>query len=220
MKILKTLLILLALVIVKNDSSKAYYFQLADLRDSIIFKYECEADASKTEYWKLTSKNNTLITEAYTSDLEKYEFFTEEFTEKGSKVTNFINYHKTKSGEIEVIKRRLKDRDVFKWDTNETYHYSAEFVDKSYGKVFFSMHRNFEKEAVISILGTTQTVLKFKCIYRTKIPSDNYDYEYEQFSYYAKGLGLVKMEKTYPNGKTVVLELKKIITKAAWDKMQ
>jgi hypothetical protein len=220
MKILKTLLILTVLVLVKNDSAKAYYFQLQDLKDSIIFKYECKEDASKTEYWKLTSKHNTLITEAYTSDIEKYEFFVEEFTKNGSKVLKFISYHKNEDGAIEVINRKLKDSDVYRWEKAEDYHYSTEFVDPKYGKITFSKHRTFAKEAVIHILGANHQALKFKGTYRTKIPDDNYDYQYEQFSYYAKGLGLVKMEKTYPDGEKVTLELTEIITKDAWDKMQ
>ena len=222
MNILKSILICLPLVLFKNDSAKDYYFQLPDLTNSIVFKYECKEDASKIEYWKLTSNTlkKTLITEAYTSDFNKYEFFVEEFTDSGSKVTNFTSYYKNKSGEVEVIKRRLKDTDVFMWTTDVDCHYSAEFVDKTYGQVSFSMYRTYEKEAVISVLGTAHPVLKYKCMYRTKIPETNYDYEYTQYMYYAKGLGLVKMEKTYPDGKTVVLELSEIISKADWDKMQ
>lgn len=219
MKILKTLVILTVLALVKNDTAKAYYFQLADLKDSIIFKYECKEDASKTEYWKLTSKNNTLITEAYSSDFNKYEFFVEEFTENRSKVINFTSYHKTKSGDIEVIKKTIKDSTVFKWDTDTDYNYSADYNDLTYGKVSFSKHRTFVKEAVMHILGANRQVLKYKGTYRTKVPDDNYDYKYEQFSYYAKNLGLVKMEKTYPDGKIVTLELTEIITKDTWDKM-
>lgn len=220
MNILKSILICLPFVLFKNDSAKAYYFQLPDLTDSIVFKYECKEDASKTEYWKLTSKYNTLITEAYSSDLDKYEFFVEEFTESESKVIKFISYHKKESGEIEVVKKRLKDSVVFKWDKNTDYHYSAEYVDHTYGKVSFSKYRTFIEEDVIHILGQNYPVLKFKGLYKTKIPEANYDYEYYQYSYYAKGLGLVKMEKTYPNGKTVVLELTEIITREGWDKMQ
>jgi len=217
MKILKILLILLPLFLFKNESAKDYYFQLADLRDSIIFKYECEADATKTEYWKLTSNKNTLITEAYNNDFEKYEFFQEEFTENGSKVLMFVSYHKNETDEIEVANRTIKESDVFKWDTKDDYHYSAVYNDLTYGQVSFSKHRTFIKEAIISILGTNHNVLKFKGTYRTKIPNANYDDEYIQYSYYAKGLGLVKMEKVYPNSKTVMLELTEIIIKADWD---
>ncbi|WP_299277210.1 hypothetical protein [uncultured Psychroserpens sp.] len=220
MKFFKSFLILTALFFLKNDSTKAYYFQLSDLSTSIIFKYECKSDTSKTEYWKLTSntKKNTLITEAYSNDLKKYEFFVEEFNSDGSKVLKFISYHWNKIGEIEVIKNNLKEVDVFKWKKDQTYCYSSEYIDGTYGKVSFSKCRTFLKEEVLTILGKDYPVLKFKGVYKTKIPGANYDDEYYQYSYYAQGLGLVKMEKNYPNGKTTVLELTEIISNDDWEK--
>ena len=219
MKLLKTLFLLVSLTLIKNESAKAYYFQLADLKDSIVYKFECKEDPSETQYWKLTANNNTLITEAYTNDLEKFEFFVEEYTDVGTEVTKYISYYKNKSGEIDVIDRRIKDKDVYKWSTEKDYGYSAEFIDKNYGSIASSVYRTFEKETVISVLGTNHNVLKFKCIYRTQIPEENYDYKYTQYMYYAKGIGLVKIEKEYPEGKNATLDLTKIISKTDWDNM-
>lgn len=165
-------------------------------------------------------EKNTLITEAYSSDLKKYEFFVEEFTANGSKVIKFVSYHWNKSGEMEAVIRNLKEIDVFKWEKNNTYTYSAEYMDKTYGKVSFSKHRTFLKEDIITVLGKDYPALKFKGEYKTKIPNAKYDDEYVQYSYYAKGLGLVKMEKKYPNAKNHVLELTEIISNDDWDKMQ
>jgi hypothetical protein len=220
MKIIKILLVLTTLLFIKTDSAKDYYFQLQDLKEGIVFKYECKSDPSETQYWKLTSNKNTLITEAYNNDLEKFEFFLETYTETGTKVTKFVSYNKNKDDEMVVIDSRLITTDVFNWSTDTDCNYSTEFIDKDYGQVSFSMHRYFIKKTEISVLGTNYKVLKYKCIYRTKIPSDNYDYAYTQYMYYAKGLGLVKIEKEYPNGKSAVLKLTEIITKEDWDKIQ
>ena len=220
MKIFKTLLILITFLFFKDDSAKDYYFQLSDLNKGVIFKYECKSDSSKTEYWKLTSniKKNILITEAYSSDFKKYEFFVEAFNSNGAKVTKFISYHWNKVGEMEVIKNNLKQTDVFKWEKDKTYCYSSEYIDKDYGKVSFSKCRTFVQEDTLTILGKKYPALKFKGVYKTKIPEDNYNDEYYQYSYYAKGLGLVKMEKHYSSGKTTVLELTEVISNKDWKK--
>ena len=88
MNIFKTVIIILPLLIFESDNSKSYYFQLDDFTESKVYKYECKSDSSNTEYWKLTSdlNENTLSTQAYNSDLRKYEFFKEKFTTDGSKV--------------------------------------------------------------------------------------------------------------------------------------
>lgn len=60
MNIFKSILILVPLFLFNNDSAKDYYFQLSDLNESVIFKYECKSDPSKTEYWKLTSNTKKI----------------------------------------------------------------------------------------------------------------------------------------------------------------
>lgn len=220
MKFLKIIFILFPLLLINDNNAKAYYFQLADFKDSIVYKFECKEDPSLTQYWKLTSIKNTLITEAYNSDFEKFEFFVEEYTETGTEVTKYISYYKNKNDEIVVVDRRIKDKDVYKWATNESYGYSAEYIDKSYGVMNFSVYRTFEKETIISVLGINCQVLKYRCIYKTEIPEDNYDYSYTQNMYYAKGIGLVKIEKRFPEGKTADLILTSLITHDKWDKIK
>jgi len=222
MNTLKTILIFLPLILLKNDSAKSYYFQLSDFTESKVYKYECISDSSKTEYWKLTSvlNDNTLITEAYSSDFRKYEFFKEEFTKDGSKVLEFVSYPLNKSGKTEIINKTLKELDVFKWEKEKNYKYSSEYNDRIYGKISFEKIRTFIGKEKISILGRVYKVLKFKGIYKTEIPLAKYKYEYQQFSYYAKGIGLVKMEKKYTDGTAMVLELTEIISSDDWQNRQ
>jgi len=222
MNTLKTILIFLPIILLKNDSAKSYYFQLSDFTKSKVYKYECKSDSSKTEYWKLTSNlnDNTLITEAYSSDFRKYEFFKEKFTKDGSKVLEFVSYPLNKSDKTEIINKNMKELDVFKWEKEKDYKYSSEHDDSIYGKILFEKNRTFIGKEKISILGRGYKALKFKGIYKTEVPLVKYKYEYQQFSYYAKGIGLVKMEKQYPNGTEIVLELTEIISSDDWNKRQ
>ncbi|WP_111683841.1 hypothetical protein [Winogradskyella tangerina] len=200
MKVIKILLIFILPFTFTNDNAKAYYFPIENFREGIIYKYECLNDPVETQYWKLTSEFQNLITEAYNQKYEKFEFFKEKFTDEGSEVVKFITYaNENKS--LVVFNRKIKSSDVFKWSTNEEYGYSAEFIHDSYGDVFFSVSKSFVEKETIKVLGIDRETLKFKCLYKTKIPSTNYDYSYIQYMYYAQNLGLVKIEKEYPSGK-------------------
>ena len=203
-------------------SIKDYYFPMSELTESKIYKYECKLDNSKTEYWKLTSNeaNNILVTEAFNFEFEQYEFFKEKLTNKGSELMEFISYRKNDKGENDTIINKPKELDVFKWKTNESYQYSSETIENYYGKVTFRKEREFIGKEKMTILGKEYKVLKFKGNYKTKVEKTNELYEKNQFSYYAKGIGLVKMDKKYSDGTTIILELTEIISNAEWKKRQ
>ena len=196
---------------------------MSELTESKIYKYECKSEPSKTEYWKLTSNltENTLITEAFNSEYIQYEFFKEQLTKEGSKLLEFISYRTDDNGQKEndVINKPI-ELDVYKWKTDKPYRYSTEAVEEYYGKVTFEKRREFIGEVKINVLGKEYKALKFKGNYKTEVPKTKQVYQYSQFSYYAKGIGLVKMEKEYSDGTKRVLELTEIISNSEWNKRQ
>lgn len=214
-KLTFTLIFLLAL---SGSSVKDYYFPISEWTESKIYKYECKLDPTKTEYWKLTSdkKNNILTTEAFNSDYEQYELFKEQLTSNGSELIEFISYQTSNNGQKDSIINKPIELDVFKWNTDKPYQYSSESMDPYYGKVTFKKKREFIKQEIITVLGKEYKALKFKGNYITQVERTNRFYEKNQFSYYAKGIGLVKMDKEYSNGSKVTLELTEIMTVDEW----
>jgi len=202
--------------------AKDYYFPIAELTESKIYKYECKLDPSKTEYWKITSNptDNTLTTEAFDCGHVQYEFFKELLTKNGSELLEFISYRAYENGQKDTIINKPLELDVFKWDTNQVYHYSAESIEDNYGEIFFNKKREFLRKEKLIILGKEYEVLKFKGTYQTAFISTNKYYEKNQFSYYARGIGLVKMDKRYSDGRKTTLELTEIISMNEWSKLK
>jgi len=90
---------------------------MSELTESKIYKYECKAEPSKTEYWKLTSNltENTLTTEALNSEYKQYEFFKEQLTKEGSKLLKVISFRTDDNGQKEnTITNKPIELDVFK----------------------------------------------------------------------------------------------------------
>jgi hypothetical protein len=219
MKYLKLLSLIVFFQIFIGTSTKGYYFPMTELTVGKIYKYTCKADPSFTEYWKLSSnmEDNTLVTEAYNSKFIQYEYFKEKLTVEGSQLLEFISYRTDNKGyRIKTIINKPVELDVFKWDTKIPYTYSSETIEDYYGKVSFEKKRSFIGKVKIIVLGKEYKALKFKGIYTTEIPKTNEKHVYSQFSYYAKGLGLVKMEKEYSDGTKRILELTEIIPNSEW----
>ena len=217
-KLIFTFIVILTLV---RCSIKDYYFPMSELTESEIYKYECKSEPSKTEYWKLTSNltDNILITEAFDSEYKQYEFFKEQLTGNGSELLEFISYRTYDNGRKETVINKPIERDVFKWRTRNPYKYSSESIENDYGKVTFKKKREFVGKEKMTILGKEYNVLKFKGNYKTEIENTKQSYEKNQFSYYAKGIGLVKMDKEYSDGTKVILELTEIISNNEWRKV-
>jgi len=222
MRYIKLTSIFIIILIFAGCSAKQYYFPISNLTNGKVYKYECKLEPSKTQYWKLTSdlKNQTLTTEAYESDFRQYESFKEKITNDGTEVIEFTSFLKNDKGISLPIKNILKEVDVFKWKTKQPYRYSTEIEYDENTKVIFSKEREYLGKSKINILGKEHEAIKLKGNYKTVVVNSTEKYEYTQFSYYIKGIGLAKMEKKYSDGKKETLELTKIMNIDEWEKTQ
>ncbi len=195
---------------------------MSKLTNGNVYKYECKSEPSKTQYWKLTSdlKNQILITEAYESDFRQYELFKEKITDKGTEVIEFTSYLKNQKNLLLPVYNIPKDVDVFKWKTKEPYKYSAETDYEGKYKTIFLKEREYVGKSKIKILGKEHEAIKLKGNYKTVVVNSTEKFEYTQYSYYIKGIGLAKMEKEYSDGKKETLELTEIMTIDEWKKRQ
>ncbi len=205
-----------------DGSLREFYFPVDDFSESKVYKYECLSDSSRTQYWKLTFNQDSQVleTEAYTSEFRKYELFKERITDKGTEVTEFISFPSNDKGLSIPVQNTLKDVDVFRWNDEESYRYSAETDYDGNYKTVFTKDREFKGMAEISVFGEKKTSAKLLGKYKTEVVNSDETYEYSQFSYYVRGIGLVRMEKEYSDGFTEVLELTEILSLDEWKKMQ
>ncbi|MCI2230421.1 hypothetical protein MC378_14675 [Polaribacter sp. MSW13] len=222
MRYVKIISVFIIILTFAGCSVKEYYFPMSELTNGKVYKYECKSEPTKTQYWKLTAdlKNQILTTEAYESDFRQYELFKEKITDKGTEVIEFISYFKNEKGIIFPVKNTPKDVDVFRWKKKESYKYSSENQYDSNTKMIFSKEREYIGKVKINILGKEYEAAKFKGSYKTVIENSTEKFEYTQYSYYAKGIGLAKMEKEYSDGKKETLELTEIMTIDEWNKRQ
>lgn len=222
MRYVKQISIFIIILTFAGCSVKEYYFPISELTNGKVYKYECKSEPSKTQYWKLTSdlKNQILTTEAYESDFRQYELFKEKITDKGTEVIEFTSYLKNQKGLLLPVYNIPKDVDVFKWNKKKTYKYSAETDYDGKYKTIFSKEREYVGKSKISILGNEHEAIKLKGNYKTAVVNSTEKFEYTQYSYYVKGIGLAKMEKKYLDGKKETLELTEIMTIDEWNQRQ
>ncbi|WP_179336323.1 hypothetical protein [Winogradskyella costae] len=220
MRYVKLISIFIIILTFAGCSVKEYYFPMSELTKGTVYKYECKSEPSKTQYWKLTSdlKNQILTTEAYESNFRQYELFKEKITDKGTEVIEFKSYLKNQKGLSLPVYNIPKDVDVFKWNTKEPYRYSAETEYDKNTKMIFSKERKYVGKSKINILGKEYEAIKLKGNYKTVVVNSTEKFEYTQYSYYIKGIGLAKMEKEYSDGKKETLELTEIMTIEQWNK--
>ncbi|EDP96483.1 hypothetical protein U8527_10235 [Kordia algicida OT-1] len=192
------LIVIFGTLFTSDESAKSYYFPLENLKESKIYVYSAKENPLDTEYWKLTYnvQDSTLVTEAFHSNFEKYEYFREKITDKGTQLEKFISFvAKNRRGKSAKYNRKPIKKDVYLWSTKKPYTYSAYFMDEDYGKIILIKTREFIKEETLTINTKTHNVLKFKETYTYKIASTSEKYTHDQITYYAKGIGLVRMEK-------------------------
>jgi hypothetical protein len=222
MRYIKPISIIIIILIFSGCSIKQYYFPISELTDGKVYKYECKNEPNRTQYWKLTynPENKVLTTEAYKSDFRQYELFREKVTDKGTEVIEFISYLKNGKGLSVPVSNIPKEIDVFRWKKSEPYKYSAETLYAQNQKTIFSKEREYVGKSKITILGKEDEAIKLKGNYKTVVVNSTDKFEYTQFSYYIKGIGLAKMEKEYSDGKKETLELTEIMKIEKWNKRQ
>jgi len=201
------------------DSAYLYYYHLNELKKPKIYFFKCQQDLKRSQYWKISAnrKKSTLVTEAFGNDFIQFERFEEEFDSLGSRLVNYEMISKDSTTNTNVEKDV-----VFQWKSSQPYMYQVKYNSPD-GTILLSKTRTYLQKDSILVLGDMKEVLVFKGEYEFFNLSSNESYSYDQYSYYAKGLGFVKYERTIPTSDTdyefINLELHSILTKKEWKKL-
>jgi len=218
LQIVALLYLLFSLTSCATTNLKTYYFPISEDSETLVYKYVNPQDSSLSEYWEVISDpyENSLITNSYNADFTIYNSFEEEFTEEGAKLTSYIDYEKTNEGEIKEIKAETITDDVFLWDSKNSYSFSLKYVNK-YGRFDLMKKRKDLGFEEVEINDEKYKTVKFVDQYYVHAIDQEDKYIFQQVSYYAANMGMVKYERFIPNSGPQVLELVEIMTKREFE---
>jgi len=204
-----------------QENFKEYYYQIGTKKEVKVYKYIDQNNTAHIEYWKVTTnpKTNNILTESYTTDFRLYNIFEEELTTYGAEIIRYVDFEKNSDGQNVPMIGTIVDKDVYKWNDTNKYKYSVKYKSLNYGNEKFIKERTKNSFQVINVNGIEYATLKFMDEYEVKSLEKNQNYQFYQFTYYAKGLGMVKYQRYLPNGKTIELELNEILTEKEFDKL-
>ena len=177
-----------------------YYFPKYSNDVARIYKYVNKKDSTDFYYWKVkyNETRDELITEGYTKELFKFNYFVEKFNETGTKVTEFIDYQKLPIGLSKSHVGEILEDDVFKWNDDIEYAYKVN-INGEYGKSTYFKERKFIGYEKVEINGKEFYCIKFLEDYKNIYHDQNDTIEFYQITYYAHELGMVKCTKYYYN---------------------
>ncbi len=200
-----------------STNIKSYYFPIHEDGDTKIFKYINPVDPEFSEYWEVLSDpyENSIITHSYNADFTKYNTFYEQYEEDGAKLLSYIDYEKAKDGTWKEIKAETIDNDVFMWERKNAYNFSVKYTNK-YGRFELTKRRRDVGFVDLEIMDEDVKALKFIDSYYVNAIDQNDTYQFQQISYYAEGIGMVKYERLIPNSGLQVLILVEILDETAF----
>ncbi len=221
----KNILLLILFVVAFNAKAqtdfKEYYYPIGAKKEVKVYKYVDKNDATRIEYWKVTSipETNELKTVSYDWDFNVYNTFYEVMTENGAELTAYSDFEQNEKGEWVEIKATVIDRDVYQWNGNKEYVYSVNYVSK-YGRFYFKKKRAESGFENINVGGKEYQALKFKDDYLIYAITQGIEQRFYQDTYYAKHIGMIKYKRKIPvQHEFIELELTDILTEQEFEKL-
>lgn len=204
-----------------NKNLSNYYFPINQKSETKIYKYVDPKNIEPDLYWKTVTNpiKKTLITESFNSNFELYNTFEEHVENGKAQLINYIDYEVEYNSTSKEIIGVIKENQVFNADKSETYSYRVEYKNKL-GNISYKKKRKFLAFEQIKIQGKKYNTAKFKDELFIKIINSNDEFEFHEISYYAKGIGMVKLIRYAPTNEVLIFELEKVMTEKEFEKIK
>jgi len=200
-------------------NTKEFYFKPSDFRPAKTYKFQSLENPLKIEYWKISNiGKNEILTVRNNTKGQLIDELKEKLSEKGSILTS---YKRSFTGGEWIMTSEFypKERELMKWDLKEKSNYDGEFVIN--GIIWnLKREREFLEITELKFDSDNYETLIFKDKYFLKPLSnpnqnlkewlDKTVNNFIQYSYFAKGIGLVKYKREYDNGEIETMELVEI----------
>jgi hypothetical protein len=223
-----SMLILVLASCQKNTSSiKKYYFPYAGFIQPKIYQYADGKDSSLTMYWhfktEVNSTDTLLTTSFYNSRFELTHIFQNKMSTEGCKL---VKMFVTSGDSAKMQECEIKKDEVFAWN------------QKIKQSLFLSYRVNYPDPAIFDEIVTERNLIEkkellnfnnkeYECILIKDATLINHistnrtqTEEQERTSYFAEGLGLIKMETFNAKGANTLFVLKKIFTEDEWNQLR
>lgn len=215
---------------------KSYYFPIEELRTPKVYRYSSENTNDGDMYWVMSTvaENNQtyLLTDAYTLDsmgnLNHIELVKEAITDKGAFVKEYSETQRNQHGQTFQSVVTMESDGIFLWDlkTDKEIIWKFKSVSKAYPdfenetyreRMFTGTHTTitFHSKETPAILLTDS----FKIHFNNRSTKQQEAYDFSQTSYYAKGIGLYKFTRVFPDRQVTVI-LKEILSLDEWEKIK
>lgn len=198
-----------------GQNLKKYYYPVKKLKMTKVYHYECKEDKEEDQYWELTydAEKKEIKTLIYDASYQKLEDFTERLEKDGSYAKSFFLVE-NKISKPTIIADSL----VYHWKDTTSYTFKVHWPQEGQAPTLYKT-RKFKKKKTIKIKGKKYKSIQFQDHFKFDIPEREEPYEFNEEAYYAKGIGLVKFVRTYPN-QTRTHELKSLLKVEDWEKQK
>lgn len=202
---------ILCSVLTYGQNLKKYYYPIQKLKTTKVYHYECKEDKKEDQYWVLTydAKKKELETLVYNADFQKLEDFTERLEKDGSYAKSFFLIEK-KIAKPTIIADSL----VYHWKDTTAFTFKVHWPEEGQAPTLYKTRKFLQKET-IKIKDKKYKTVKFHDHFKFDIPEREKPYEFDELAYYAKGMGLLKFVRTYPD-RNRTHHLKSILSKEEW----
>ncbi len=217
-----TLLLVLTLNGKAQENLKDFYYPFSDKTETKVYKYVDKNDATKIEYWKVTTipQTNELKTVSYDSEYNVYNTFNEIITATGAELTAYSDFETNEKGERIEIKAKVLENEVYKWNGDKEYAYAVKYTNK-YGRFDFKKKRAESGYENISVNGKEYEAAKFKDEYLIYAIDRDVEQRFYQDAYYVKNIGMIKYKRKIPiQHEYIELELAEILTEQEFEKIK
>lgn len=203
-----------------NTALRSYYFPVGQLEEASVYRYANLTDAGNGQLWHLSSDGtrNRLQIRAYYADREPFEFSREKITGRGAKLTSLTGFVPREGQGSDTIRYELDEGLSYAWHPEREYGWSATFSDSGLQDARLQVSRRFERRDSLRVMGRMQPVAVVRGQYAIEMTDSDDAFTFEQLSYYAEGIGLVRMERTFADGTEEVLQLAEILPVPEWMK--
>jgi hypothetical protein len=202
----------------KSIQTRQYYLPDTEFKFTKIYKYQSEEDTLKIEYWEKSRINkDEILTTRKNKSGKLIDKIKETLTENGSYIKSYEILYMRDEG-TNATKLYLNENSLFKWDINSKSHYSGQFYfNQSYWNV--SRHREFIRKDNTAFNGKEYKTLVYKDTYQFSlekkldknkfIPEPKFS-NFIQFTYFAKGIGLIRYHRVFEDSKKETMKLVEI----------
>ena len=199
--------------------AKEYYFNPDAFKTSKVYTFRSVENPSKVHYWKITNTGDKeLFTIRNNSKNQLIDELKEQITDNGSQMISYFKSHVTSDVWIQNFEFYPKKHDLMRWNLKETSVYEGEFNIK--GDIFIMRReREFVEKTILNFKSKKYDALVFKdqfdspSIINLEDPKKATNWNesankiFLQYSYFAKGIGLIKYVREFDNGTSETMEL-------------